>query len=510
MPRRFSERPLKGTDRLSADLLNSLFVKLDTAVAALEEVRMVWDQQVLLFNTNALRKVTEAIAPLMAQIGQAAEGGFLVAETNDLVEIEVSAEISFFIPEESRIAFRPTPFLAILAPDEREDWAIGRLLVYNDDSGLLTVEILHLNGSGAERTGWTIAASSGVVEAVYEWMTAVTAMRDEVLIKAQQVVDNAAAVVLDKATVLEYRNTAGEHAEAADGHRYNASLAAMSASDSAEAAALSAASIAGGPVTSVAGLNGIVGAAALRTALGLVIGVHVQAFNEILAALSDLEAADGDILQFEDGAPVNKTIAELKTALGISAFAETLLNDADRATAQATLGVALVQIGPAQVVSSPVSAVVFDDIPATGFSKFILVGIDVVSAAAAANDNLQIHVSTNNGSSFKSASGDYYSGTNARAYLAQWPVSAATSTFKHASFAIDLIGLGNAARATASSKGHNIYGASPTNIPDFSFSTTNATAVRVAAEADNAFRIVTDGGDNIAEGTFILYGVTES
>lgn len=161
-----------------------------------------------------------------------------------------------------------------------------------------------------------------------------------------------------------------------------------------------------------------------------------------------------------------------------------------------------------QTVSSPVSQVVFTDIPSTGYSKFILVGINVVSAVSATTDQILVQTSINNGSTFNTTSGNYYEGTNARTFLARAVVPAATSTFQYGNFVIDIVGLGNASRPTSGMLAGSFAGISTTNasidIPSLAY-----TAMRMAAEADNAIRVVTDGGDNIASGTFILYGISE-
>lgn len=167
-------------DKLTHEALNAAFLPIYAEIEALRATRADYEAQITLFNSEGIKRVSEAVKPLVDQIGSAIDGGLLVAQTDDLVAIVAGAEIDFQIPEASRVAFRPTPFLAITAPDVRDDWAVGRVLVYNDTTGLLKLEILYLNGSGAERTGWTISASAGVVEAVSEWFTQITAMRDQV------------------------------------------------------------------------------------------------------------------------------------------------------------------------------------------------------------------------------------------------------------------------------------------------------------------------------------------
>lgn len=232
MPRRFSDRYFSDTTPVSPDTFNPILAEIDRAITALEETKIYWLEQVDLFNTNALKRFNDAIAPVVDQIRSAADGGFLVATTADDVALVQGEQVNFYIPPEARIAYRPTPFLAIMAPDEFSDWAVGRTVVYNDATGLLTVEILFLHGSGAQRSGWTVSASSGVTEAVHQWMTEAKAARDQAVAAAAAA---AGALVSER----ESRSILTKVNELFAGvKRY-----ARAASASAEAAAASAASL---------------------------------------------------------------------------------------------------------------------------------------------------------------------------------------------------------------------------------------------------------------------------
>ncbi|WP_139812960.1 hypothetical protein [Ensifer aridi] len=104
------------------------------------------------------------------------------------------------------------------------------------------------------------------------------------------------------------------------------------------------------PVT--AGGTGATTASGARTALGLVIGTDVQAYDAGLASIAGLTtAADKMIYTTASDAyattaltPFARTILDDATAgdalttLGVSAFIQTVLDDADAATARATLG----------------------------------------------------------------------------------------------------------------------------------------------------------------------------
>lgn len=306
---------------------------------------------------------------------------------------------------------------------------------------------------------------------------------------------------------------------------------------------------------------------AWRTAVGLGIGAAVQAWSTVLDAFVALSPTDDDFLQRKAGAWVNRTPTQATADLiafvgdsgsggakglvpapiagdatkflrgdgqfanptgaggdvsgpasstdaavvGFDGTTGKLIKQLTAAQIRTAGGVALTQIGPKQTVAAGgVAAVVFTDIPSSGYSKFILHGINVASETAATSETLAIHVSTDNGSTFKTTSGDYYSGVTAATLLAGPAVTASTSTFKVGSFTVELMGLGNAARATSgvtiwSSRGH-----SATDITNVILSTASI-RTRSVVEADNAFRCVTASGADIAEGSiFILYGVTET
>lgn len=81
-----------------------------------------------------------------------------------------------------------------------------------------------------------------------------------------------------------------------------------------------------------AGGTGGTTAAAARSSLGLVIGTDVQGVTAALSSLAGLTTG-ADLMPYTTGADVYATTA-------LTSFARTLLDDADAATARATLGVA--------------------------------------------------------------------------------------------------------------------------------------------------------------------------
>lgn len=195
-----------------------------------------------------------------------------------------------------------------------------------------------------------------------------------------------------------------------------------------------------------------------------------------------------------------------------SAFAQTLLDDEDDDAMRATLGISdgVVNQIEKQTVSSPVASVVFDDIASSGYSSYLLVFYNVATARVNQNDTIQVQVSTDNGSTFKTTLGDYYTSSGQTNDIARAVVAASTATLKLGSGIFEIHGLGIAARPTVGYV--RMYGAllSTTGVETGDDSSATDTKVRVAAEADNAIRVVSINGDDISQGTFILYGVTET
>lgn len=66
------------------------------------------------------------------------------------------------------------------------------------------------------------------------------------------------------------------------------------------------------------GIIGAADAAAMRILLGLVINTDIQAYDADLAAIAALSPSNNDVLQLKAGAWVNRTLAQLKSDLGLA------------------------------------------------------------------------------------------------------------------------------------------------------------------------------------------------
>lgn len=165
--------------------------------------------------------------------------------------------------------------------------------------------------------------------------------------------------------------------------------------------------------------------------------------------------------------------------------------------------VSMVKIS-SQTISGNPSSIVFSSIPSSGYAKYVLILEDVATTQFAQNDYVGIQVSTDNGSTYHTTSGDYVStGATNQTTVCAVQVCGSTSTYKHGFAEIHLYGLGISSRATV---GRSITDTFWTSTSSYN----NGSPIesgRVVVEADNAFRIVSTTGSNLSAGVVTLYGI---
>jgi hypothetical protein len=212
------------------------------------------------------------------------------------------------------------------------------------------------------------------------------------------------------------------------------------------------------------------------------------------------------------GGSISGTVGGSPTLTGTWAFSNSPTAPTpagtDNGTNVATTAFVQGLVGPGSFVkvssqtASGAASVVFNSLPSSGYDHFVLSCQECTSAAAGA-DNLQIQVSTDNGSTYHTTSGDYsqFSGTSENA-LVTWSIPRSSQSFPHGSAIMKIAGLGNSSRMTVvlSSDALSIESAG------LSPGANNKPGYRKAVEQDNAFKITTTSGSNFS-GTFTLYGV---
>jgi hypothetical protein len=147
----------------------------------------------------ALIRMNEILIPATADIIAVTKLGFLLAPIDGLVLLSLG-DISFQIEMGAQqVTFTPSPYLIIEhSPD---DYAIARLISYEQKLGILAVTITALHGNAGPWDDWMVSSTPGMADStklyhdeVGPWRDEVAANTSEVRILHQEILDAAQAL----------------------------------------------------------------------------------------------------------------------------------------------------------------------------------------------------------------------------------------------------------------------------------------------------------------------------
>lgn len=415
----------------------------------------------------------------------------------------------------------------------------GKLLgiLTRDELWALTKTLTNSTINGANNTITNLALSmfaSGIIDA-----DGTLAANSDSKLATQKAVKTYADGLIEAANALQYKGTIDcstnpNYPAANAGHWYFVSVAGKIGGASGITVEVGDTILcrtdgsAAGTQAAVGANWGIIQANLINALTTANIGSTVQAWDADLDSIAALSPANNDFMQRKSSAWTFRTptqvTADLIAMVGDSGSGGTkglvpapAAGDASAnkfLKANGTWAVAagsnvFTQISR-QVVSTAVSQVVFSSLPSSGFSHFVLVVTNAYSSASGDSDAVAVHVSTDNGSTWNTTSGDYRENSVARTSLTQFSVPATnppSPKYQHAMFTI--MGLGNSARATAAYRNF-IWYRYLTNDLTYSAPQVGVQGMRNATEQDNALRCVLSSGNFQSGSTFILYGVTET
>lgn len=266
-------------DRFVTRLLNTIELRF----RALELLQPRLDAGLKSMLQVALDRVNEVLTPAIRSILVVQEHGYLVASvTTDSAAAMGNTIIANIGDADERAVFVASKFVILTRADNPDDYAILLTSSYDNTTGDYIGQVVAQAGDPGPHEDWQINGVAGSTIAQLMLLEIVEQLHAQVAGNAQSAAGAAVATNADRLAV------------AAD-----------------KAAILAA--VVGGPVLQVAGLNGIIGASALRAALGL---SDVATPSDITAAIAGLKG---------DASAALDTLEELAAALGDDAnFAGTV------------------------------------------------------------------------------------------------------------------------------------------------------------------------------------------
>src|SRR4051812_1816605 len=168
MSSKFGDYRAKDGEPTSVDFYNKRFRSIDGRITTLED-RVPAEQAVIDdLRRNGLQRIEQAIGPNLERIQKAAELGFLqchVAENFELT-FALGPAVIPLLPGAQRDIYVPTAFVAIVRTSTPHDYATGRTVSWNKQTGVLEVEIVAHFGDPGPHSDLQVEALAGGALAV--------------------------------------------------------------------------------------------------------------------------------------------------------------------------------------------------------------------------------------------------------------------------------------------------------------------------------------------------------
>lgn len=148
---------------------------------SLDRIRIDWEAVSQQGIDVALARINEVLLPASQRIRDVAELGFLIANSTTERTL-VEGEITQFIveDEDQRDLFTPGPFLAVTRLDTPDDYAVGRLMYFDRETGVLDVQIEAIFGNAGPHSDWQFSAVAGAVQAQVQILATVQGLKGEI------------------------------------------------------------------------------------------------------------------------------------------------------------------------------------------------------------------------------------------------------------------------------------------------------------------------------------------
>ncbi|MFJ6324088.1 MULTISPECIES: hypothetical protein [unclassified Rhizobium] len=162
--RRLDQYEIKvGDDLGDPDFWNRRLQDVDLRLHGQELIEKDWRSAVRELQENGLRRIDEAVSPLIAQLQEDLQlGAVFIAESKSAIEVK-TGPLTIGISSANRRRYSPAAYLALVTRDAPYAVMLGRLMSYNRETGTLAVDVERTFGAGeAIRANWIVSATSHI------------------------------------------------------------------------------------------------------------------------------------------------------------------------------------------------------------------------------------------------------------------------------------------------------------------------------------------------------------
>jgi hypothetical protein len=127
---------------------------------------------------TGLNRINLVLGPLLTELQEAAQSGFLIANANGpTVSLVNDTDIQFTISSSGMSLFTPTPWLLAADQTDSTNWGILSFTSYNSVNGVLAGHCVYASKTKTS-TQWSLSCSAGVIPAMTELLADTQSARD--------------------------------------------------------------------------------------------------------------------------------------------------------------------------------------------------------------------------------------------------------------------------------------------------------------------------------------------
>lgn len=229
----------------SPERMNRAMSAIDNRLSALETYRPNLDALISEITQIGLERVSSAVVPIVERLANIEALGFLNAPIQEgtVAHFQLGV-VNVTIADDRRAFFTPSPWVVMVSDANPNDYVLGRVTNYDNETGILAINVTNLWGTTSVFSDVTVWGVAGGALSALE--SAQQVSNDRAIVRSDRLGADASAAAASLAATTA-RTQAG-----------NAAGSATAAAASALNAAAIVATIASGPVTAVNNKTGVV------------------------------------------------------------------------------------------------------------------------------------------------------------------------------------------------------------------------------------------------------------